>query len=321
GVECEVKGRVKHLWSIHQKMRKTGRDLEQIYDIVAFRVITKSVRACYEALGVVHSKWTPVPGRFKDYLALPKPNMYQSLHTSVIGPRGERMEVQIRTEEMDKVAEEGVAAHWRYKEGGPVSAEDQQKFQWLRQLMEVQKEVKDPTEFIESVKIDLFQDEVYVFTPKGDVKALPKGSTPIDLAFAIHSEVGNHCSGARVNGLIVPLRYQLRNGDTIEILTNPQQKPNKDWLKFCATSRAKAKIRHYIRSAERERGKQLGQELVDRELRRYGMSLSKALRSGELAQGAEKLHVQSAEELLILVGYGKITAVDVATAVIPESRR
>src|SRR5215468_7443504 len=320
GVECEVKGRVKHLWSIHQKMRKTGRDLEQIYDIVAFRVITKSVRACYEALGVVHSKWTPVPGRFKDYIALPKPNMYQSLHTSVIGPRGERMEVQIRTEEMDKVAEEGVAAHWRYKEGGPVSAEDQQKFQWLRQLMEFQKEVKDPTEFIESVKIDLFQDEVYVFTPKGDVKALPKGSTPIDFAYAVHTEVGNRCSGARVNGLIVPLRYQLRNGDTVEILTNPQQRPNKDWLKFCATSRAKAKIRHHIRTEQRERGKQLGHELCERELRKYGVSLPKAIKSGDLDKAAEKLKQQSGEELLILVGYGKITAAQVAEALVPEDR-
>src|ERR1051325_723481 len=184
GIECEVKGRAKHLWSIHQKMRKTGRELEQIYDIVAFRILTQNVRACYEALGVVHSKWTPVPGRFKDYIALPKPNMYQSLHTSVIGPRGERMEVQIRTAEMDKVAEEGIAAHWRYKEGGPISAEDEKKFSWLRQLMEWQRDLKDPTEFIESVKIDLFQDEVYVFTPAGDVKALPKGSTPIDLAHA-----------------------------------------------------------------------------------------------------------------------------------------
>src|SRR5215813_5963115 len=225
GIECEVRGRVKHMWSIHQKMRKTGRELEQIYDIVAFRVITQSVRACYEALGVVHSKWTPVPGRFQDY----------------------------------------IAAHWRYKEGGAVSAEDEKKFSWLRQLMEWQRDLKGPTEFIESVKIDLFQDEVYVFTPKGDVKALPKGSTPIDFAYGIHSEVGDRCSGARVNGLIVPLRYQLRNGDTVEILTNPQQRPNKDWLKFCATSRAKSKIRHHIRSEQRERGRALGQELLERE--------------------------------------------------------
>jgi GTP pyrophosphokinase len=321
GIECEVIGRVKHRWSIHQKIHKTGRELEQIYDIVAFRVITSSVRDCYAALGVVHSKWTPVPGRFKDYIALPKPNLYQSLHTSVIGPRGERMEVQIRTQEMDKVAEEGIAAHWRYKEGGPISAEDQKKFSWLRQLMEWQRDLKDPTEFIESVKIDLFQDEVYVFTPKGDVKALPKGATPVDFAYSIHSQVGDHCSGARVNGLIVPLKYQLRNGDTLEILTNPQQKPNKDWLKFCATSKAKAKIRHYIRAAERERARELGEELCERELRRYGVSLAKARKSGEVDKAAEKLKAASADELLILVGYGKVTAAEVAEALVPEDRR
>jgi GTP pyrophosphokinase len=321
GVECDVRGRIKHLWSIHQKMRKTGRELEQIYDIVAFRIITGSVRACYEALGVVHSKWTPVPGRFKDYIALPKPNMYQSLHTSVIGPRGERMEIQIRTREMDRVAEEGIAAHWQYKEGVPVSAEDQKKFSWLRQLMEWQRDLKDPTEFIESVKIDLFQDEVYVFTPKGDVKALPKGSTPIDLAYAVHTEVGNRCSGARVNGLIVPLRYQLRNGDTVEILTNPQQKPNKDWIKLCATSRAKAKIRHHIRTEQRERGRQLGHELVERELRKFGVSLTKSLKGGEMDRAAEKLKAGSAEDLLILVGYGKVTAGQVAEVLVPADRR
>src|SRR5256885_10124740 len=213
GLECEVRGRVKHLWSIHQKMRKTGRELEQIYDIVAFRIITPSVRACYEALGVVHSKWTPVPGRFKDYIALPKPNMYQSLHTSVIGPRGERMEVQIRTEEMHRVAEEGIAAHWLYKEGKPNSLadgkgdeKDAKRFAWLRQLMEWQRDLKDPTEFIETVKIDLFADEVYVFTPKGDVKALPKGANPIDFAYAIHTEVGNPSSAAPRNRTNVPSR-------------------------------------------------------------------------------------------------------------------
>ncbi len=233
-VSAEVYGRPKHLWSIFQKIRKTERELEQLFDIVAFRVIVKDVRACYETLGLVHSRWTPIPGRFKDFIALPKPNMYQSLHTSVIGPRNERMEVQIRTQEMHRVAEEGIAAHWAYKEGraaGP-SDKDDKRFAWLRQLMEWQRDLTDPTEFIETVKIDLFADEVYVFTPKGDVKALPKGANPIDLAYAIHTEVGSHCSGARVNGLIVPLRYTLRNGDTVEILTSPNQKPNKDWLKY-----------------------------------------------------------------------------------------
>src|SRR5262249_45098306 len=207
----------------------------------------------------------------KDFIALPKPNMYQSLHTSVIGPRGERMEVQIRTDEMHRVAEEGIAAHWRYKEGRPTVVEgkgdekDQKRFAWLRQLMEWQRDLKDPTEFIETVKIDLFEDEVYVFTPKGDVKGMPKGAIPIDLAYAIHTDVGHHCSGARVNGLIVPLRYTLRNGDTVEIITSPNQKPNKDWLKYVITSSAKAKIRNYLRSAERDKSKALGRELIERE--------------------------------------------------------
>ncbi len=324
GVECQVYGRPKHLWSIYQKIHNTGRELEQLFDIVAFRVIVDSVRACYETLGVVHSKWTPIPGRFKDFIALPKPNMYQSLHTSVIGPRGERMEVQIRTADMHRVAEEGIAAHWRYKEGRPFDAKDdkdQKRFAWLRQLMDWQRDLKDPTEFIETVKIDLFADEVYVFTPKGDVKALPKGAIPIDLAYAIHSDVGHHCSGARVNGLIVPLRYVLRNGDTVEIITSPNQKPNKDWLKYVVTSSAKAKIRNYMRTAEREKSKQLGKELLERELRKYGYSFTKVQKSGDLEKAAQTLKLQSAEEVLVSVGYGKVLPADVVEAIVPEDKR
>ncbi|HUS31589.1 MAG TPA: RelA/SpoT family protein, partial [Kofleriaceae bacterium] len=219
GVPCEVFGRAKHLWSIYTKMKRTQRPFEEIHDSIGFRVITDTQMHCYQGLGVAHQTWTPIPGRFKDYIALPKPNLYQSLHTAVIGPRGERIEVQIRTKEMNLVAEHGIAAHWKYKEGKPLALEDDKKFAWLRQLMESQKELRDPTEFLESVKIDLFGDEVYVFTPGGDVKALPKGSCPIDFAYAVHSTIGDHCSGARVNGMIVPLRYQLRNGDTIEIIT------------------------------------------------------------------------------------------------------
>jgi GTP pyrophosphokinase len=325
GVECTVYGRPKHLWSIYQKMKNTGRELEQLFDIVAFRVIVPSVRACYETLGIVHSKWTPIPGRFKDFIALPKPNMYQSLHTSVIGPRGERMEVQIRTADMHRVAEEGIAAHWRYKEGRPFAdtkdEKDQKRFAWLRQLMEWQRDLKDPTEFIENVKMDLFADEVYVFTPKGDVKALPKGAIPIDLAYAIHSEVGNHCSGARVNGLIVPLRYTLRNGDTVEIITSPNQKPNKDWLKYVVTSSAKAKIRSYMRTAERDKSKQLGKELLERELRKYSYTYNKVQKSGDLGKAAEHLKLQSEEEVLISIGYGKLLPADVVEFVVPEDKR
>jgi GTP pyrophosphokinase len=318
-IQASISGRAKHLWSIQQKMKKTGRDLEQIYDVVAFRAITESVRDCYAVLGVVHSNWTPVPGRFKDFIALPKPNLYQSLHTTVIGPRAERMEVQIRTQEMHRIAEQGIAAHWKYKEGGQQKAliqEDGKAFAWLRQLMEWQRDLKDPTEFIETVKIDLFQDEVFVFTPKGDVKALPKGSTPIDLAFAIHSQLGEHCSGARVNGLIVPLRYALRNGDTVEILASANQKPSKDWMKFVVTSRAKTKIRHFIRMEQRERSAHLGRDLLGRELRKRNAALASAERDGLLEPAAARLRVGSAEDLLVAVGYGRVSPEHAADAVL-----
>jgi GTP pyrophosphokinase len=323
-INAQISGRAKHLWSIYQKIKKTGRDLDQIFDLIAFRVLTDSVRDCYAVLGVVHSNWTPVPGRFKDFIALPKPNLYQSLHTTVIGPRADRMEVQIRTQEMHRTAEQGIAAHWKYKEqsgagpGGPGGA-DGKAFAWLRQLMEWQRDLKDPTEFIETVKIDLFQDEVFVFTPKGDVKALPKGATPIDLAYAIHSKVGEHCSGARVNGLIVPLRYALRNGDTVEILTSANQKPSKDWLKFVVTSRAKTKIRHHIRMEQRERSQQKGRDLLARELRkRKDMALATAEREGLLEAAATRLRIGTAEDLLVAVGYGRISPEQAANAVLPE---
>ncbi len=322
GIDCRVSGRAKHLWSIGQKMKRTGRAFEEIHDAIGFRVITKSTKACYEALGVAHSAWKPIPGRFKDYIALPKPNMYQSLHTAVIGPHGERIEIQIRTDEMHDVAEHGIAAHWKYKEGkSAVLSEDAAKFAWLRRMMETQNDVKDPTEFIESVKMDLFGDEVYVFTPGGDVKALPKGACPIDFAYAIHSEVGDHCSGARVNGVIVPLRYQLRNGDTIEIITSPNQKPSKDWLKLVMTPRAKAKIRHCLRKEQRERSGALGKDLLEKGLRRFGTSYAKLLKQGELSRAADELKCHSVEELLVNVGYGKISVKQVAELVIPEDQR
>jgi GTP pyrophosphokinase len=327
-INAQISGRAKHLWSVFQKIKKSGRDLDQIFDLIAFRVLTDSVRDCYAVLGVVHSNWTPVPGRFKDFIALPKPNLYQSLHTTVIGPRADRMEVQIRTQEMHRTAEQGIAAHWKYKEhngasgggaGGPMSSADGKAFAWLRQLMEWQRDLKDPTEFIETVKIDLFQDEVFVFTPKGDVKALPKGSTPIDLAYAVHSQVGEHCSGARVNGLIVPLRYALRNGDTVEILTSANQKPSKDWLKFVITSRAKTKIRHHIRMEQRERSRQMGRDLLARELRkRKDYALGTAEREGLLDEAATRLRVGTADDLLVALGYGKISVEQAANAVLPD---
>lgn len=322
-ISAKVVGRPKHLWSIYQKTVKTGREVDQLFDIIAFRALVQSVRDCYGALGVVHTKWTPIPGRFKDFIALPKPNMYQSLHTSVLGPKAERIEVQIRTEEMHRTAEEGIAAHWKYKEGKveAVSGSDEKKFAWLRQLMEWQKTLSDPTEFIETVKVDLFADEVYVFTPKGDVKSLPQAGTPIDLAYLIHTEVGNHCSGARVNGLIVPLRYQLRNGDTVEILTSPNQRPNKDWLKFVKSSSAKAKIRHYMRAEQRSRSKGLGRELLEREMRKHDLSYNKVEKSGDLVHAAAQLRVQSVDDLLMNVGYGKLLPADVVEQLLPEDQR
>ena len=304
GVPCEVMGRAKHLWSIYSKMKRTQRPFDEIHDAIGFRVITDNQMHCYQALGVAHSTWTPIPGRFKDYIALPKPNLYQSLHTAVIGPRGERIEVQIRTNEMNLVAESGVAAHWKYKEGGRPQ-DDDKKFAWLRQLMESHKELRDPTEFLESVKIDLFGDEVYVFTPGGDVKALPKGSCPIDFAYAVHSSIGDHCSGARVNGMIVPLRYQLRNGDTIEIITNPNQKPNKDWLKLVKTARARTKIRWLLRQEQRDKAVALGTDLVEKALRKHDLSMGRAEKGLEVA--AKALKCQTVDELIVQVGYGKIT--------------
>ena len=322
GVKARISGRAKHLWSIFMKIRRTGRELEQIYDIAAFRLIVSDVRDCYAALGIVHANWTPVPGRFKDYIALPKPNMYQSLHTTVIGPRAERIEIQIRTQDMHRVAEQGVAAHFQYKEaanrGENASFKEHRSFAWLNQLMEWQKALKDPTEFIETVKIDLFEEEVFVFTPKGDVKALPKGSTPVDFAFAVHSQVGAHCSGARVNGLIVPLRYRLRNGDTVDILTSPHQKPAKDWLKFAVTSKARTAIRQFVRAKQRERSQQYGRDLLGKELRSRRRSLSQAERDDLLTAAASKLRAASAEDLLVLIGYGKISPKLAAETIYPS---
>ncbi len=323
GISCRVTGRAKHLWSIRQKMQRTERTFADIHDAIGFRIVTDSTRACYEALGIVHAAWTPIPGRFKDYVALPKPNGYQSLHTAVIGPKGERIEIQLRTNEMHLVAEQGIAAHWKYKEGRPAAWHSHDaKFAWLRELVESQHDLKDPTEFLESVKMDLFSDdEVFVFTPQGDVKALPVGSCPIDFAYTIHTSIGDHCSGARVNGMIVPLRYQLRNGDTIEIITSPNQKPNRDWLKMVRTARARTKIRHRLRKERRERAMVLGRDLVEKALRKFSVSFNKANKSGQLAKAAETLKCHSIDDLLCQVGYGKVTPKQVVEAVVPQAQR
>ena len=301
-----VSGRFKHLFSIYKKMRAQGIDFEQIHDVVAFRLIMPTVPSCYEALGLVHQLWKPVPGRFKDFIAIPKPNMYQSLHTTVIGPMSERVEVQIRTEEMHKIAEEGIAAHWAYKEGMAIISKDDEKFAWLRQLMEWQQDLKDPKEFLETVKVDLFAEEVFVFTPKGDVKSLPRGASPVDFAFAIHSDIGSRCVGAKVNGKIVPLRYKLKNGDQVEILTSPQGHPSKDWLTFVKTSRAQQKIRAFIRQQQREKSLQLGRELADREFRRFSLNFSKMLKNGGLKALGNELGFRTEDDMMVALGYGKL---------------
>ncbi len=319
-LRAEVTGRVKDLASIHDKMEQQGLTLDQIYDVIAFRIVLDDAEAAvYGALGIVHATWRPVPGRFKDYVALPKPNGYQSLHTTVIGPYGERMEIQIRTREMHDAAEFGIAAHWKYKEGGVGgSEEDHRKFAWLRQLMEWQRDLSDPHEFLDTVKVDLFPDEVFVFTPRGDVINLPKDATPVDFAYAIHSEVGEHCAGARVNGKLVSLRYRLHDGDTVEIVTNPAQVPRKDWLEFVVSGKARSRIRHAIRAAERARSRELGREILERELRRGGLSLPRLLEDGRLEEAARRERHRTLDELFSAVGYGRLPAATVVGWLRPE---
>jgi guanosine-3',5'-bis(diphosphate) 3'-pyrophosphohydrolase len=319
-IDGEITGRLKQTYSIYRKMRDQNIDLGQVYDITAFRVIVNSIKECYDVLGVIHSLWKPIPGKFKDYIGLPKENMYQSLHTTVIGPYGERIEIQIRTHEMHKIADEGIAAHWKYKEGKVLGEADDKRFTWLRQLLEWQRDLKDDTEFIESVKVDLFPNEVYIFTPKGDVKQFPMGATPIDFAFSIHSDVGNHCVGARVNGKIVPLRYVLRSGDTVEIQTSPNQRPSKDWLKCVKTSRARTKIRQWYAAEEREKSIALGREILDKELNKYGLQLSKLTKAGDLAKAASDFSFQGVDDLLASIGYGKMTANQIIGRLVPQER-
>ncbi len=319
GFSVNVSGRSKHLYSLHRKMKSSGIGFEQVHDFVAFRVITESVADCYATLGVIHSEWTPVPGRFKDYVALPKSNMYQSLHTTVIGPGNRRVEIQIRTHEMHRTADYGIAAHWQYKEhGGGIDPKDAARFVWLRQLMEFQKEVVDPEEFYESVKVDLFPEDVYVFTPKGDVMTFPRGATPVDFAYAVHSEVGHRCSGARVNGAIVPLRHKLQNGDVIEIITSKNHHPSKDWLEFVITSRARSRIRLYLRAEERKHAVKLGKELLEKEMRKNAMSLSRFLKSKRAKEVLSRFHAGSEDDLYARIGIGKLALPSVMQEVMPS---
>ena len=266
----QIDGRIKRLFSIHQKLKRQKIDLDQVYDFMALRIVTHSVKDCYAALGIIHQTWSPVPGRIKDFIAMPRPNGYQSLHTSVVSDRGFPFEVQIRTAEMHRVAEEGIAAHWKYKEGRHGADRDEQYFLWLRQLLEFQQEVRDPQEFLQNLKIELYPEEVYIFTPAGEVKALPRDATPVDFAYAIHTDVGHQCTGARVNGKMVPLRTRLRNGDIVQVITTPGHHPSRDWLNIAVTSRARNKIKHYIHAEEKARSLELGKKVFEKEARRYG---------------------------------------------------
>ena len=318
-IEAAVTGRFKHLSSIYRKMRNQNIEFEQISDIIAFRIIVDDLAQCYESLGLVHQMWKPVPGRFKDFIAIPKPNLYQSLHTTVIGPLSERIEIQIRTKEMHRIAEEGIAAHWAYKEGkksfaakGNFAAKSNEAFAWLRQLVEWQTDLKDSREFLDTVKVDLFTDEVFVFTPRGEVRSLPRGATPVDFAYAIHSDIGNRCVGAKVNAKIVPLRYKLKNGDTVEVLTNPQAHPSSDWLNFVKTGRAQQRIRGFIKQQQREMSLRLGSELADKEFRKHGLARNKLSKAGRMGALAESHGYRTEDDLLVAIGYGKVSAPQLA---------
>ena len=308
---CDIQGRPKHFYSIYQKMKKQNKALEEIYDLMAIRVIVESVRDCYAVLGIIHAIWKPIPGRFKDYIAVPKSNLYQSLHTTVVGPRGEPYEIQIRTWDMHRIAEKGVAAHWMYKEGQGRRTGDQAKVGWLREAVEWLQEMKDPQEVMDTLKIDLFEDEVFVFTPKGDVKSLPNGATPVDFAFDVHTDVGLSCFGAKVNGRIVPLNYTLKNGDFVEILTSKTANPTQDWLNYVKTSKARSKIRSWLKEEQREENLNRGRELLERELKRSGADSKAVLQESNLLQIARKYGVSTTEELLSSIGSGRISAIQV----------
>ena len=320
-LKAEVTGRPKHLYSIYKKMADQGTLLEHIYDVLAFRIIVDNIKDCYEALGIIHSTWKPIPGRFKDYIAIPKPNMYQSLHTSVIGPYGERMEIQIRTHEMHKVSEEGIAAHWKYKEGKAMLEKDDKRFTWLRQMLEWQKDTRDAKEFMDTVRMDLFSEEVFVFTPKGAVKELPKGATPVDFAYAVHTDVGHRCSAAKVSGKLVPLKYQLRHGDIVEIITSPNHNPSKDWLKFVVTSRARARIRQWIKTEERQKSIALGKDICDKDFKRHDVDFYKMLKSGELDRIArEEMGLTGVDNALASIGYGKLSSHQLLGKLLPPEK-
>lgn len=316
-ITANVFGRAKHFYSIFNKMERRSVDFEQIYDIFAFRIVVDNITECYKALGVIHAGYKPVPGRFKDYIAMPKSNGYQSLHTTVIGPNGDRVEIQIRTQDMHQVAEGGIAAHWKYKEG-KFDIRSRENVDWVNRLLEWHKDLPDSAEFLETVKTDLFAEDVFVFTPKGEVKQLSYGATPLDFAYAVHSDVGNKCVGAKVNGKIVQLKHRLKSGDTVEIVTSPSQTPSKDWLKIVKSSRAKARIRSVIKLQERERSREMGYTILDKGLRPFGVNISKLEKNGDLLKAANAKNLKSTDELYAGLGYGRIVLEDIIPLVVPK---
>jgi GTP pyrophosphokinase len=317
GITAQVESRIKRLYSIHKKLVRQKISVDQVYDLYAMRVITKSLQDCYAVLGIVHNVWRPVPGRIKDFIAMPRPNFYQSLHTSVITEDGTPFEIQIRTEEMHRMAEEGIAAHWKYKDG-PVSAQDEQRLAWLRQVVEWQRDVSDPTEFLSTLKIDLYPEEVYTFTPKGKVVVLPRESTPIDFAYSIHTEVGHSCVGAKVNGRMVPLRHKLHSGDIVEIITQPGRTPSRDWLGIVKSSRARNKIKHWLNIHQRERAIEIGRKLIEKEARKYRVAL-KEIKDEELRKIASDYGLGQPDDLMAGIGYGKYSARQVLARLAPAS--
>jgi GTP pyrophosphokinase len=317
----EVSGRYKYFYSIYKKMTSQNLLFEEVYDIIAFRIILDSISQCYEVLGLIHSLWKPVAKKFKDYIGVPKPNMYQSLHTTVIGPVGERIEIQIRTWEMEKVAASGIAAHWSYKEGLQFDEKTNKAFSWIQNLVDNQEDFNNPDEFLENVRIDLFPDDVYIFTPRGEIKTVPRGATPVDFAYSIHTEVGNQCTGAKVNGRIVPLQYELKTGDTVEIITSKKHHPSKDWLNFVKTVKARARIRQWIKIQEKERSITLGREMCEKAFRKYRLNFNTLLKSEEMEKVVEHFGFKTIDDLIASVGYGKITPLQIIRKIVPKPEK
>jgi GTP pyrophosphokinase len=317
-LKCEILGRNKNYYSIYNKMISQNLPFEEIYDIIAFRIILDSISKCYEALGTIHSMWKPIDHKFKDYIARPKPNMYQSLHTTVIGPFGERIEIQIRTREMDRVAKSGIAAHWSYKEGKRIDENISEKFAWIQDLVENQENFRDPGEFLENVRIDLFPDEVYVFTPRGEIKTLPRGATAVDFAYMIHTEVGNQCTGAKVNGQMITLTYELKTGDIVEVITSKNHHPSKDWLKFVKTVKARSKIRHWIKTQEKERSITLGREMLEKAFRKEKLSFNTMVKTAKMEDVVAHFGFKTVGDIIANVGYGKITPLQIVRKFAPR---